>query len=110
MTEQHNEQAPEKAAPVNADVAIDEANHDSVDSEGSVAPLGRPPFLRIFYGVLAVVVTATLWVGAGSLKKQACLDELTARYPVGSGMSLKASGMNASTMKGHLKECTNSPF
>ena len=110
MNEHENEQVPEKAAAANADVAINEANSSTVNSEGSVSPLGRPPFLKIFYGVLAVLVTATLWSGAGSLNKQACVDELTARYPVGAGVSLKASGLNASTMKGHLKECSNSPF
>ena len=111
MNEQEKTQASSNAVPANADVAINETNDSVVqETSGGALPIGLPPFGKIFYGFLAVLATALLWSGAGSLKKQACIDELIARYPTGAGMSAKAASLNTNTLKGHLKECASSPF
>ena len=107
MNEHENEQAPEKATSVNADVAINEANNDVVDSEGVVAPLGRPPLAKIFYGVLAVVATAMLWVGAGGVKQQACIAQATAKYPDSQGQYGK---LNSDLRKKAAINCSATPF
>jgi len=107
MNEHENEQAPEKATPVNADVAINEANNDSIDSEGAVAPLGSPPLAKIFYGVLAVIATAMLWVGAGGVKQQACIAQATAKYPDSQGQYGK---LNSDLRKKAAINCSATPF
>ncbi len=99
---------PPVGKPAEADVQI---QGDGSGTEDSVAalPIGRPPLTKIFYGVLAVIATAMLWFTAGGIKKQACIDELVARYP-SVGLSAKSASLNANTLKGHLKECSDSPF
>lgn len=99
---------PQVGRPAEADVTI---AGDSGSGETAAAPLpiGRPPLAKIFYGILAIVATAMLWVTAGNVKKQACIDELTARYPT-IGLSAKSASLNTNTLKGHLNECSGSPF
>lgn len=107
---QHNEKT-EVAADVKsteADVQITDGAAESVDS-AAVPPIGRPPLVKIFYGVLALIATAMLWSTAGSVKKQACIEELSARYPT-LGLSSRSASLNANTLKGHLKSCSSSPF
>ncbi len=100
--------APSENKAVEADVKI---QGDDSTAEDSVAalPIGRPPLAKIFFGFLAVIATAMLWFTAGGIKKQACIEELTARYP-SIGLSAKSASLNANTLKGHLKECSSSPF
>ena len=111
MSDQEKVEVPQTATPAASDVAINETGtpESEADSLGAL-PIGRPPLGKIFYGFLAVLATGLLWSGAGSLKKQACIDELIARYPTGAGMSAKAASLNTNTLKGHLKECASSPF
>lgn len=70
--------APETNAASEADVSISEAA--APGSEGAPAPLGRPPFAKIFAGVLAVLAVWFLAGIAGGVKQQACIDKAVAKY------------------------------
>lgn len=84
---------------------------DNGNGEMAIAPLpiGRPPMAKIFFGFLALVATAMLWITAGSVRKQACIEGLTVKYPT-VGLSAKSASLNTNTLKKHLDECTGSPF
>ena len=99
---------PQVDKPANADVTI-AGDSGSGDTAAAPLPIGRPPLAKIFYGLLAVIATAMLWVTAGNVKKQACIEELSARYPT-VGLSAKSASLNTNTLKGHLSECSSSPF
>ena len=107
---QHNEKtdvAPE-VEPTDVDVEIADGAPEAVDS-AAIPPIGRPPLAKIFYAVLAVIATAMLWSTAGAVNKQTCIQELSARYPT-LGLSARSASLNANTLKGHLKDCSDSPF
>jgi hypothetical protein len=107
---QHNEKT-DVAAEVEsteADVQITEGGSGGTD-EAVIPPIGRPPLAKIFYAVLAVIATAMLWSTAGAVNKQACIQELSARYPT-LGLSARSASLNANTLKSHLKSCSGSPF
>jgi len=111
MSDPHHTEKTDVAAevePTKADVQITDGAPESLVSAAAL-PIGRPPLAKIFYALLALIATAMLWSTAGAVSKQACIEELSARYPT-LGLSARSASLNANTLKGHLKSCSKSPF
>lgn len=115
MTDQEKDPTPgtesdsaKEAALPKADVSIDETTQPGAAAAdaSSVPPLGRPPIAKILTGILAVLAIWFLGGIAGSVSKQACIDEAAAKY----GYPSDTKSVANLARKNAVAKCSDSPF
>lgn len=100
-------QAVEPEAPAGGDVSIAETSAPAQPADGSaVPPLGKPPIGKILAGILAVLAIWFLGGIAGSVSKQACIDQAVAKY----GYPNDTKSVANLARKNAATKCSDSPF
>jgi len=81
---------------------------DASEGEATAVPLtlGRPPLMKIFYSVLALIATLMLWIIAGNVKLQGCIEKAQAQY----GNNTPAKSLSTLGRQNAIKRCSNSPL